>query len=357
MDSKSQNQSRNYVLIYPVYNLEISQDIGGEIQIERVVFVARDKIPRIRRRLGFAKKISEENKVWEKHHLPKLFSEALSCAFIIFRSRNINEDISEPINKIKEAFWLLASSQFFLRRDFTEYFGSLEYQGNITTGFTLYDRSQKFAIRHFKKINPLPYKLDKNWKMYKKNHFFSFLLRILNGKIAVNINSVWKKTIRSASILAGKSVFSKEISQAFIYNMIAIDSLLQIDPSEKYPNSIINRYNALFGWLTKEDPRPWKEIINRLYKLRCQFVHDGDISDIKTGDIINSDCILFNLLYNICRFIKLFPNKKSLTDLSDKIKAKKFLGQKITGRPIFIYFHPDLSQITINRIRKENNWP
>jgi len=357
MDSQSQNQSRNYVLIYPVYNLEISQDIGGEIQIERVTFVARDKIPRIRRRLGFAKKISEENKVWKKHHLPKFFSEASSYALIAFRSKNNNEDMSEPINKIKEAFWILASSQFFLRRDFTKYFGSLEYQGNMITGFTLYDQSQQFTIRHFKRINPLPYKLNKNWKTYKKNHFFSFLLKILNDNISENINSDWKKTIRNASILAGKSIFSKEISQSFLYNMIAIESLLGIDPSEKYPSSIINRINALFGWLTQEDHKPWRKVIERLYELRCRLVHDGDIKDISTVDIIHSDCILFNLLYNICRSIKYFPSSQSVSELSKKIQARKILGQKIKERPKLRYFYPDLSVPTINGIKKANNWP
>jgi len=357
MDLKNQNQSRNYVLIYPVYNLEISQDIGGEIQIDRVAFFARDKIPRIRKRLGFAKKISEENRVWKKHHLPNLFSEASSYALIIFRSKNINEDISEPINKIKEAFWILASSQFFLRRDFTKYFGSLEHQGNMKTGFTLYDQSQKFAIRHFRKINPLPYKLDKAWKIYKKNHFFSFLLKFLNHNISENINSDWKKTIRNASILAGKSVFSKEISQAFLYNMIAIESLFKINPSDKFPSSMIERYNALFGWITEEDPRPWEYVLKRLYELRCKFVHDGDIGDIKTTDIIHSDCILFNLLFNICRSIKCFPTSQSFTKLTKKINARRILGQKIKERPNLRYFHADLSRSTIERIKKENNWP
>ena len=86
MNSQSDNQLRNYTLIYPVYNLKISRDIGCEIQIERVIFASREKIPRIRKRIGIKQKISELNKIWKKHKIPKLFEEAPSFAIIKFKS-------------------------------------------------------------------------------------------------------------------------------------------------------------------------------------------------------------------------------------------------------------------------------
>lgn len=348
---------RDYLLFSPIFNLLIDKNIGSELIIERVIFVSKEKIPRIRKRLGFSKRISQENQVWLKHNLPGVFNAAPTYAFIKFKTKNINKDIWKPTIKINEAFWLLASSQyFFVNRDALRLFGGIEYS-TLNSEHIIYDCTKKFTIRGFKKINPLPFKLDKNWKRYEKKHFFPYLLRILNDNCNSNINSSWKNTIRYAAILAGKSIFSKEISQAFLYNMIAIESLLNIDPSEKYPFSIINRYNALFGFLTQEDPRPWEAIIKRLYKLRCDFVHDGSIKDIRTKDIIFADNILFNLLYNICKYIKYFPNNQSISVLSSKIRARKILNQKIKERPNLLYFHPDVSMNVIERIMKENNWP
>lgn len=236
MSSQNDNQPRNYTLIYPVYNLKISRDIGGEIQIERVIFVSREKIPWIRKRIGL------------------------------------------------------------------------------------------------------------------------YLLKILNGKLDVRIDSKWKNSIRNAAIFAGKSHFSKELSTAFLYNFIAIDNLLS-NPGEKYPDCLIDRLNALFGWLTDEKLEAWKPAIKRLYDLRNEMVHYGDTRRIRTEDLILSDNILYNILYNICRFINHFPKKQSLIDLSIRVNARRILGQKVRERQNFQYSRISMPSSTISKIKKENNWP
>ncbi len=187
-----------------------------------------------------------------------------------------------------------------------------------------------------------------------KNHFFPYLLKILNKRI--NAEPKWRQNIRNAAILAGKSFFSKELSTAFLYNMIAIEALLCYQ-GDRFPDSIIDRLNAMFGWLSEEDSNIWKPIIKRLYELRCQIVHTGYARDLKTKDLIASDNILFNLLYNICRFIKKFPSKKSLIDFSEKVRARRILGQKIKERPNFKYCISHMSNSTITRIKKKNHWP
>ena len=347
-------QPRNFTLIYPVYNLRILKNIGGELKIERVHFISKEKIPRVRKRLNLKKKVSEMNKIWIKHNMPKLFDIAPSFAVIKIK-RSPKDELIEPVNKIKESLWILASSQFSNRRDFIRYFGLPEYQANIITEFFLYDSKEKKSKRSFNRIAPLnPYILDASWRKEMKNHFFSHLLKILNGKIRVKPK--WKYDIRNAAILAGKSHFSNDLPQAFLYNMIAIETLLGI-PEERFPDLIIDRLNALFGWLSNEDSDFWKPTIKRLYALRCKMVHNGDTRDIKTKDLIASDNILFNLLYNISRFIKKLPNKQSLPILSEKIKARRILGQKIKERDNFRYWHFHMSESTINRIKKKNHWP
>lgn len=356
MKPQIDNKPRNYILIYPVYNLKISKDIGGEIRIERVLFISKEKIPRVRKRLGFRQKISEMKKPWTGHYTPKIFEEAPSFAIIKFKALPKEPEV-EPINKIKDAIWILASSQFHTQRYKIRHFGLSKRQANIIAIYTLYDKKIKSGIRAFKQVSPVePYELDKNWKRYNKNHFFFYLLGILNKKTNVSINYKWRKSIRDAAILAGKSHFSKDLPQAFLYNFIAIDNLLSI-PGEGYPNCLIERLNGLFGWLTKERPEAWESSLKRLYKLRCDMVHKGDTTDIRTEDLINSDGILYNLLYNICRFIKVFPNRQSLVTLSKKVEARRILNQKVKERPNLQYSHLSTSRIMISKIKNENDWP
>ncbi len=356
MSYQANNQKRDFILLCPIYNLNISKNIGNEVQIERVHILSIDKIPRVRKKLGFKSKISEINKRYIKHNLPKLFENITASSFATIKVKRAPQDeLINPMNKVKDALWILASSQFGNRRDMVRYFGLPEYQANIINEFYLYDSNEKKSLRSFDRIAPLPpYTLDKTWKSYMKKHFFFYLLNILNRKIEVDAK--WKKNIRSVAILAGKSHFSKNLPLAFLYNMIAIDNLLS-SRGERYPNCLIDRLNVLFGWVTGENWEAWKPLIKRLYRLRNEMVHSGDTMHITTKDLIESDNILFNLLYNICRFIKRFPQKKSLVDLSNKVNARRILGQRIKERPNIRYLHNVDSNAIISRIKKKNNWP
>lgn len=354
---KQDEGKRKYVLFYPVYNLEISTEINSELQIENVLLINSKKIPYVaRKRFGLTKTISEIHKAWRKHRIPKLFSDAPTYAVAHLRSTKEKAEI-ELICRIKDSLKILASSQFNNGRYNIQFFGLSEHIKHLRGSYFYYDKDQEKQYQTFKRRQPYSsYKLDSRWKKYMKNHFFFYLLKILNNKTKFSIKAKWKTTLRNAAILAGESHFSKEISQAFIYNFIAIDSLLTMG-KERYPDCIIDRLNAFFGWLTQENPNAWNSLIKELYRLRCNFVHNGSTEGINTKLLIESDNILFNLLYNICRFIHKFPSKTDLLDFSRKIEARRVLGQKVKERPGFRYSRTDISQPKISRIKKENNWP
>jgi len=58
--------------------------------------------------------------------------------------------------------------------------------------------------------------------------------------------------------------------------MIALEVLLT-KQRDRFPDAIIERVLAFFGWLTDENPKLWKTLVKRLYDLRCQFIHEGQI--------------------------------------------------------------------------------
>jgi len=105
-------------------------------------------------------------------------------------------------------------------------------------------------------------------------HFFPRLLKILNGQ--VQVSRKWRYALRRASLLAGQSHFARNIWEAFLYDMIALEVLLT-KKGDCFPDAIIERVVAFFGWLTDENPKLWKTLVKRLYDLRCQFIHEGQI--------------------------------------------------------------------------------
>jgi chromosome partitioning protein len=71
-----------HALCVPMYNLRISDDLGGEIRVGDVTFIAARKIPRIRRRLGIPERISELRRQGVRLSAPDFFSQAETYAHL-----------------------------------------------------------------------------------------------------------------------------------------------------------------------------------------------------------------------------------------------------------------------------------
>ena len=104
--------------------------------------------------------------------------------------------------------------------------------------------------------------------------------------------------------------------------------MLLTEQGDKYVDKLPERIESFLGWTGYWNEKNYPEKIDRLYKLRCSFVHNGDSHSLRASDLLFSDELLFNLMHNIVRHIKLFPTKRQLIEYSDKVKAEKVLKIK-----------------------------
>jgi hypothetical protein len=118
--------------------------------------------------------------------------------------------------------------------------------------------------------------------------------------------------------------------------MIGIETLLT-HHGNTFPDALVERVDALFGWITNNNLTPWEKLISRLYSLRNRFVHDADVRGMTMRDIMNADMILANLLYNICALPKIFPSKQAIILLAERVKARRVLGMR-PARPKSLHF-------------------
>ena len=347
--------NQSHTIAVPVYNLEISPEIGGIFQIERVKFVSSEKIPKIRKSLNIPLTVSELIKRFKSH--AAVFTKAKTYAFISVNNP-MDKELMFEHNLLREAIWLLRSSQFGREKRTNEFsFGLPEH------GTRLVDEEYLIEALHgrinigSRLVSPIqPYKLDKAWKRYISYHFFPYLLRILHKK--ERITRRWRDSIRKAAILTGKSHYASELSQAFLYNMIAIETLLNTgDRDDKFSRSLYDRLNALFGWIHK-DTKKLKEMVERLYQLRCEFVHHGEYKNITIRDLFDTDELLMNLLYNVCRSIRLFSSRQHIVNLAAEIEARKTLGFQLK-RPKSLRYVKSSSQSKLReaeQLRKIKKW-
>ncbi len=345
---------RNYSVFVPIYNLELSDEIGGEIQIEDVLFISSKKIPRVRQRLGLYHPVSEYNK-WFSSLKQKLFSDAKVYA-LIRTKREADEPLIREFSRIKQAVYILSSSKFYSeRRDRIIFFGGPEFKHGILDNQVLFENSGKEVQWPSQSLGALqPYKLKTLGKSYREHHFFPNLLRILNGEIRVD--KEWKDNLRRASLLAGQSQFARDFEQAFLFDMIALEVLLT-KQGDKFPDSIIERVVAFLGWVKYADLDEWKIMIQRLYKLRCEYVHTAKVEDLTVRDLINADMILANLLYNLCRLTKIIKSKNDIIVLAQKLRARQILGMRMKDRPRPLRFRRQLySPADLKKLEGRSHW-
>lgn len=337
------------IICVPVYNLELSSDIGSEIIVDGVTIVSKNKMHNIRRRLGFNQRISEIEKNYSQwlNHSP---FDKETYALIKWNLKD-NEKPYAPLRKIKEALFILASSLFSAsNRALIEPFGLPGHELANLHSYFIFDTSSKASRASFRRSPPFERcRLDSQWSSIVRHHFFPEVLKIIEGKYVVDEN--WKKQIRKATIFAGRSILTQDLNVAFMYDMIAIESILT-GGEGKHREALKERLYALLTWYFDRSPGHWEEIIDELYTLRNNLIHDGTTEGIKPINLIYSDILLDNLLWNIAAAHKIIKNQSDLIELSKTIKAKQHLGLKIKHQFRGRFSEPSVIAHIIKRIEK-----
>ncbi len=312
-----------YGVFFPVFGLSLDDDIGNEFRFRRVLFISAKKIPRIRKRLGLPEVLSFYRKnclSWKP-----ILNEAQTYAWVPFSVNEKKIDISLERRLAQNAVWILSSS-LFSRYDRHRY--RLSIKPNIDNGIHesafIFDLCKPEMQSSQGVLEPIQdYNLGKTEYAYLRGHFFSELIEV-NSK-NTPIKAKWLKLINRAASLAGRSYLADTLSDAFMYVMIAIEVLLS-QRGDKHRDVIANRINSLFSWYFDNDDEEWKSIVNRLYNLRCDFVHDGKGDDLNGLDLYYAEIILRNLIRNICMNPSRFPTKGSIAAYAKKVEARRVLG-------------------------------
>lgn len=334
--------------IVPVSNVVIKDDLGAEFKIDRITLISRDKLPRIRRRIGFPYRFSDFNK--ENPNIKESYFDKYETFAFKRYTGDGKSNLIKVLAIVREELALLALSQLGSGRrrlnaapviadergyGWTNYFMINDKTRYWLSGLNAYEKHQRLVI-------------SKNWVKHQKNIFFMDLLDIIRGKIKVSKG--WRQDKKNAAILAGQSQMSTDLPQAFLWNMIAIELLLT-KQGDHYSEKLPERAEAFLAWTIHWYINSYDEKIKTTYKKRCDLVHSGKREIIKVEDLLFSDTLLLNVITNIVKYPKIFKTKDDLITFSDTIKAENFLGIKSKIRPknfrcsIPVYSNDDLEKI------------
>lgn len=322
------SQKPLWIHIIPISRLIVSNEIGGNICINDVIFVNKNNLIRSRKKYKLPYTISELKK--KLRFTTEFFDHD---TFAIWIHGKHNEDTEKKfLRSVRRALNFLEISQLIYGRREQNSVVCISSEKNIGgIDYLAINSSKKFKYSSQTIDNPIPLKLDKHWRKFQRFSFFYDLLEITNHKNKL-ISEAWKDNIINAVVLAADSQATQNHAYAFLFNMIAIETLLA-EPSDTYSKELPKRIEAFIGWSNNWKINDLESKIKDLYSKRCKLVHAGELHLISINDVILSDYFLFNIFHNILKHIDLFNSKDQLVKFSNKVQAEKLLGIKGKIRP------------------------
>lgn len=309
-----------WIYVIPVSGLYLTKEINEEIAIERVTFITIRKLARVRKKFGLPKPIS---KLRLRYSMVEFLSDE-SQVVAVFRHTGKPQEIEAIVRKnVTEALWLFSASQLGFKkrrnssfpvvgatkaRQFVQLCINADGSGGIVSG-RREGKFQDLVTNEF-------------WVAFKREMFFGNLLRILHGHIKVADS--WRDTLRRVALLVGQSQSSSDIAQAFLLNMIAIETIL-MEQQDKQKDALPERVEAFIGWIGYWHTSHYEERLRGTYAKRNRYVHNGAFDEIQIKDLLFIDDILLNILVNILSHPKIFPSKRSVIEFSQKVSAEKIL--------------------------------
>jgi hypothetical protein len=322
----------NWLFITPIDGLELTKDVNEEFIINRVTFVSREKLPRIRKRLGFPTTISDLTKVVSKRakgfekHLKEFFLSSKTFAVLPYKGKP-KEKEKDCIRLVREELEILSFSQLgWSKRQFNRrLIIKTVDKGHFYRTVDINQHKKELTYSLKKQFSPVPFILDKKWVAFHKRFFFFDFLKIIRGQS--RISDQWRIKLHRIVSLSGQSQNSNDLPFCFLWNVIALEMLLT-KRGEKISEMLTKRAEYFLGWNSDWIEEKYEERINDIYSKRCDFVHKGDIRFIAIKDILFTDDLIFNILNNVIRCHKKILDFENIVDFCYKYEAEKLLNQK-----------------------------
>ncbi len=319
-----------WVFVVPISNLKLTETVNFEYRIDRVTFIASDKLPRRRKRFGLPNRISElRNK--RKGMLEKFFDSAPCFATVRRKGKLIDfEDVVLDLIREELAILVLSQLGYAKRRNLTS--PSISEENPIKSrSFYVTNADDGSGIQANRVVGSQgSLLLNSSWRNFQEKVFFNDLLRIIRGEIKVAKH--WRRDLRSAAVLVGQSQMSRDLPQAFLWNMIALELLLT-EQGDTYAEALPSRAEAFLGWSGFWKVEGFQERIRDVYKKRSALVRAGRRDLISRADLFFTDDLLLNLFVNIVGHHRLFTTKSSVVEFSKKVQAEHLLGINAKVRP------------------------
>jgi hypothetical protein len=330
--------SEKWTFMVPMGNVVVHEDVGQEFKVDRVTFVHRDKL------------LPEVNKPTRRSDFFKL-----ADTFAVVRETGTRDKVERRcLQLMREESFLLALSQlgFAKRRQMRPIVPVSEVSIPFSIPFRAVSSLGEFG-KFFVTMPPVvALGLDGRWEHYQNHVFFTNLLKILRRETRVAAD--WRKDLRRASLMVGESISASDLLKSFVWNWVALETLLTHRQERETWKTLPKRVGALLYWVfysAKEDEdkekltmdydhktKMYDDRIANVYEKRNGLLHNGERDCIVERDLEFTDQLLLNVLANLVRFPRLFYSKAEVTKFADEVEKNRSQGASPRERPANFMF-------------------
>lgn len=339
-------RSDTWVFIFPVGELYLMDAVNREFRVDRITLVHKDKLPRIRRRLGLRTTVSEIKK--SRRLYRRFFEDKDAWAFAVVEESGSREEVKQrSLETIREELSILSVSQlgYHSRKQMVPIVAPGEIANSYVTYLAVNSQNGSKFGNHFRRTKPFGQMvLDGRWKNYQDKVFFTELLNILRGE--TEVEDEWRDELRRASVMIGESIGASDLLKSFVWNWVALETLLT-RRGDRVGKTLPKRVEAFLGWvLYSVEPKvtsfweveQYEARIREVYRKRNDLLHDGKRDGITTEDIAFTDHLLLNLLSNLVAFPHLFRSKAAIAEFATKVEKERTQDVRPKARPDDLMF-------------------
>jgi len=314
-----------------VSGVSLTKALNYELPLIEVTLVSGLALRRRWKRFGFPHKFSDFDSRYPGFSKDLIDDQATYAT--LFRTGKLKDIRSEVNHLVKKELYILSASQLgWGRRKNNACIELVDPQSARQKYKAFYINTDEYGWHQPNKLvgRWQPLVLDERWKEFNHSSFLLDFLRMMRD--GSSISSKWRNSLSNALRLAGQSQSTFDMPKAFLWNMIALESLLT-SAQDKVSKELPERVKAFIGWVDDWKSGILSRKIDELYQKRCRMVHDGQIDGVEYEDVFILDEILVNVLMNILKHLRLFPTKQALIEFSKKIEAEEILGLKPKVQP------------------------
>ncbi|MHC4623589.1 MAG: hypothetical protein ACYS4W_06770 [Planctomycetota bacterium] len=324
--TKIENQHSDWLMIVPVSNLSVtdSPPINGKCQVDQVTFYSPLALDEFLHALPLSNQLTPLKTSYILFQRDGLQANA----FAVTPQCGTPTDLRRQcFFEVRQACHVLASTlPFYGRRSQNFGFNLHGYPMHSAKYDSFLDlKSAQYCGQWGKRGLLQPFDLDQQWYNYigriKINQLFD---RIQD----TNLDHHWRRQISSAAAMLGKSFISLELADAFLLDVIGLETLLT-RPRERNGKKLAQRIKGLTGWHLKNENPSYESEIQEIHEIRCAIVHDSDYGRLTVEHLLRADIYLMNALLNIVVNPNLFPDKNTMIGIVDAWAQKEDWQQQV----------------------------